>query len=178
MQEELAALEARLDAVERRLAQTVRVGIVDQVYPQRGTVRVLMPDSQCLESYELPVLTRKTRLDKDWWLPDLGEQVLCLFLPIGLETGFVLGAPWSLSDPPPTPEPDKRQVRFADGAWLEYDRMSGDMQVHCRNKLVIAAGAGVEFRTPAVTMPRPRITGPGEPELRPVEPPEEVPPCR
>ncbi len=178
MQEELASLEARLDAVERRLAQILRLGIVDQVYPREGKVRVLMPDNQCLESYRLPVLVRKTHRDQDWWLPDLGEQVLCLFLPIGLEQGFVLGAPWSQADPPPVAEEDKRHLRFADGTWLEYDRATGDMQVHCRGRLVIAAGEGVELRAPRVEMPPPRIVDPGQPRLRPVEPREEKPPCR
>ncbi len=176
MLEELTALESRLDALERRLDQTLRLGLVQQLYPELGAVRVLMPDSQCQTSHILPVLAPKTRCDKGYWLPDLGEQVLCVFLPLGLEVGFVLGALYSLADVVPVASPDKAHLRWQDGAWVEYDRGSGEMQVHCRGSLTLAAEE-IVLKAGSVKMPDPIITEPGEPELKPVEPPKEDKPC-
>ena len=177
MLEELSSMESRLDAVERRLAQAFRIGIVSRLYESRGAVRVVMPDADCIESHILPVLARKTHLDKDYWLPDIGEQVLCVFLPTGQETGFVIGSPWSEPDPPPVASADIRHIRFLDGTWLEYNRASGDMQVHCRGKITLAAAAGIEFKTPTVKTPYPIIIGPGMPVLKPVEPKKDTLPC-
>ena len=177
MLEELSALESRLDAVERRLAQTFRIGIVRLPLPEIGAVRVVMPDADCIESYILPVLVRKTHKDKDYWMPDIGEQVLCVFLPTGQETGFVIGSPFSDPDPVPVGSVDIRHIRFEDGTWLEYNRKSGDMQVHCRGKITLASAAGIEFKTPTVRMPYPIIIGPGMPELKPVEPKKDRLPC-
>ncbi len=174
---EIAALEERLDAVERRLSQTFRIGIVRKCLPEIGAVRVVMPDNDCLESFRLPILVRKTHMDKDYWMPDVDEQVLCVFLPIGQEVGFVLGSPWSVPDAPPVGDQNKRHIRFLDGTWLEYDRGSGEMQVHCRGTLTIAAAGGVVFRTPRVLMPEPTIIGTGMPELKPIFPPKDDLPC-
>lgn len=168
--EPFANINRRLTALEGALRQTVRLGYVIEQIPAEGKVRVRMEDADCVDTFKLPVLVHKTRCDKQWWLPDLGEQVVCVFLPLGLEIGFVLGSFYSLQDLPPVDSPDKAHLRFLDGGWLEYDRGTGEMQVHCRKRLVLAAGEEIELRAPVVKLPPPLITAPSQPELRPVEP--------
>ena len=165
-----ADMVRRLTALEGALRQMVRLGFVVEVLPDQGRVRVECRDADCLETYTLPVLVHKTRCDQDYWMPDLGEHVVCVFLPIGLQVGFVLGAFYSDQDPTPEGSGDKHHIRYLDGTWLEYDRGSGHLQVQCRGRVTIAAGDKVEIVAPTVEMPQPLITGPGEPELRPVEP--------
>jgi len=160
----------RLSALESALRQMVRIGFVTEVLPEEGKVRVQLRDADCLETFVLPVLVHKTRCDKDYWMPDLGEHVVCVFLPIGLQVGFVLGAFYSIKDLTPEQSPDKHHLRYLDGTWLEYDRASGDLQVHCRGRIVLAAGEGVTIRSPQFKAPPLTVIGPGEPELRPVEP--------
>ncbi len=169
----------RLTALEGQVRQMLRLGYVVEVLPEEARVRVECRDADCLQTYTLPVLAPKTRCDKGYWLPDLGEQVLCVFLPLGLEVGFVLGALYSLADVVPVASPDKAHLRWQDGAWVEYDRGSGEMQVHCRGSLTLAAEE-IVLKAGSVKMPDPIITEPGEPELKPVEPsplpePEEWP---
>jgi hypothetical protein len=71
----------RITALESQMAQLVRVGLVTLVLPKKGKVRVRIHDDECLDTYELTVLYPKTRLDKYYRMPDVGEQVLCIFLP-------------------------------------------------------------------------------------------------
>jgi len=160
----------RITALEGALRQTVRLAYVIEQIPAEGKVRVRLEDADCTTTMKLPVLVHKTRCDKQWWLPDPGEHVVCVFLPLGLHIGFVVGSLYSLMDLPPVTDPDKTHIRWLDGAWVEYDRASGEMKVHCRGRLTIAAGEEVVFLTPVVKMPVPVIIGPGEPDLHPVEP--------
>lgn len=102
--------------------QMVRQGVVTMVNDAAATVRVKLPDSDNIVSKELPVLVQKTQDNKAYDLPDVGEQVVCLFLTNGLEQGFVLGSPYSSVDRPPVSTRDKKHYLFSDGSWFEYDR--------------------------------------------------------
>ena len=73
-------LEQRIIALESRMNQMVRVGTVSIIDPSAGTARVILQDSGEMVSYDLPVLFQKTQNDKFYTMPDIGEQVLCLFL--------------------------------------------------------------------------------------------------
>ncbi|WP_449246456.1 phage baseplate assembly protein V [Desulfarculus baarsii] len=169
----------RLTALESALRQLVRVGFVVEQIPAEGKVRVEFRDADMIETFKFGVLTPQTRCNKDWWLPDLGEQVLCLCLPYGLERGFIVGSFFSQADPPPLTDPDKRHLRFLDGGWLEYDRATGEAQVHAPRTIRLAAGEAVIIDAPILKCPIP-APNLGQPELRPVEPspipaPEEWP---
>lgn len=104
------------------LESAFRVAVVSSTNPDKATVRVRIGDHGDLVSWDLRVLARKSSQDQDYWMPDIGDQVLCLFLPIGLEQGFVLGSFYSTTDPPPVQSQDKRHVLFKDGTTFEHDR--------------------------------------------------------
>lgn len=119
------------------MAQTVRVGVVSSLNPKNGTVRVEFSDADhdgtALVSDELPVLTRKSLKDKSYWMPDVGEHVLCQFLPFGLRQGFVVSAFYSGADEVPVADPDVRHVIFKDGSWFQYDRKKHLLSGHVVN---------------------------------------------
>lgn len=141
-------LEQRVEALETIINQMVRQGVVTSVNEEAATVRVRMPDADDTVSKELPVLFRKTQDNKEYDLPDIGEQVVCLFLANGLEQGFVIGSPYSSVDKPPVSNRDKKHYRFSDGSWLEYDRkqqkftgeIKGDVNLVVNNDVVVDAG--------------------------------------
>ncbi|MBI4691690.1 MAG: phage baseplate assembly protein V [Nitrospirae bacterium] len=124
----------------------VRVGTVTQTYPDRGTVKVQLTDVDDQVSYELQVVVRKTLKDKDYWMPDIDEHVVCLFLGQGLEQGFVLGAIYSDADSVPVSNNDKWHKKFEDGTIIEYDRaahklltdVKGDIEVKVTGNVDIA----------------------------------------
>src|ERR1700674_4306379 len=55
-----------------------RVGLVKQQDLKGAGVRVAFPDRDQMLSYWLPILFSKTQNDKSYWIPDIGEQVVCL----------------------------------------------------------------------------------------------------
>lgn len=63
------------------IKRLIRVGTVSSVNAAAGTLRVAFAAQNEMVTYELPVLTRGSKNNKDYWLPDVDEQVLCLFLP-------------------------------------------------------------------------------------------------
>lgn len=57
----------------------LKIGEVTDIDPAKCKIRATFDDESGKTSYWLPVLQRKTLHDKDFWLPDVGEDVLCLF---------------------------------------------------------------------------------------------------
>lgn len=57
------------------------VGIVTDVNPAEGTVIVTRPDKNDRTTAALKVIQRGTCKTKDYWMPAVNDQVLCLVLP-------------------------------------------------------------------------------------------------
>ncbi len=131
----------------RDVSAAVRVGIVESANPEKVTVRAKIPDLDNLISYDLQVLQRKTLKDKDYWIPDLKEEVLCLFLGNGLECGFVLGALYNAEDAPPVNSQDKRHVAFEDGSWFEYDRKEHIARAHIEGRMDIFVSGDINVKS-------------------------------
>jgi phage baseplate assembly protein gpV len=105
------------------LNPTFRVGIVQAQDTAKAKVRVVFPDYDEMISWWLPVVFFKTQNDQAYWIPDIGEQVVCL-MDLRDEAGAVLGAIYSSADVPPVNSPDKFYLGFKDGARVEYDRVA------------------------------------------------------
>ena len=56
----------------------------------------------------------KQKDNKDYWIPDIGEPVLCVFLPTGIESGFILGSYYNKKNQAPVLDQNKRTVKFSD----------------------------------------------------------------
>lgn len=142
-------LERRLEALESMVRQILRPGTVTSVLEDQARVRVKLPDCDGMESKALPVLFPKTHKNKSYDLPDVGEQVLCLFLPTGLEQGFVLGASYSEADPVPVQDRNKTHYAWPDGTKMEYDRADHTLTINISGPVKIS-GEHLEFSGPAV----------------------------
>ncbi len=117
-----------------------RVGLVKQQDLQGARVRVAFPDRDQLLSYWLPVVFTKTQNDKGYWVPDIGEQVVCL-MDEHDEAGAVLGAIYSSADTPPVQSADKYHMSFKDGASIEYDRAAHALAVSLPNGATMSISA-------------------------------------
>jgi phage baseplate assembly protein V len=115
-------IDKRLRDLETLLANLVRVGEVTAVFPDKATARVRFQEKQGVVTAELHVPVRTAHKNKDYAMPDVGEPVLCVFLPRGREAGFILCSFYTKSHTPPVTSGDKRHIAFDDGTWLEYDR--------------------------------------------------------
>ncbi|MFD2084386.1 hypothetical protein ACFSND_03970 [Brevibacillus brevis] len=66
----------------------LRVGIVSSVDERDATARVVFGDREDVVSYNMDILSRGSFLLKDYWLPDVNEQVWCLFCRQGMQMGL------------------------------------------------------------------------------------------
>jgi phage baseplate assembly protein V len=117
-----------------------RVGIVKVQDAPNARVRVIFPDHDQMESWWLPVVFAKTQNDKLYWIPDVGEQVVCVMDEYD-EDGAVLGAIYSSVDRPPAASAEKLHWRSKDGAVFEYDRSVHALQVSIPNGGTVAISA-------------------------------------
>jgi phage baseplate assembly protein V len=148
----LAQLERRIAALEANRGAVLRFGSVTQVDARAGTARVLLDDADNLVSMPLRVLQNRTLKDKHQLLPDLNEQVACLFSGQGFEQGLILGAVYSSKDAAPDRPAQDWYYKFEDGTWLEYDRKAhlltasvrGDVALDADKNVTAKAGESIE----------------------------------
>ena len=123
------------------------VGVVTSVNASEGTVRVTRQDKDNKVTGELMVLQRGTVSTKDFWLPGIDDQVLCLLLPNysgkGTGTGFVLGAFYSAADKPVESDPGTRSVHYADGSYIRAS--GGNIEIHAAGDVTITSGGNINL---------------------------------
>ena len=116
----------------KALSRCIRVGRVSSVDAADASVRVTFPDRDDMVSAPLKVLMRGSKLTKDYWMPAVDDQVLCLYLPDsggkGSGAGYVLGTIYSTVDTPP-------------GGGSRVLNVPEDLVINC-GKLAINSGAG------------------------------------
>lgn len=129
------------------IKKLIRVGTVSSVNAAAGTVRVAFAAQDDMVTYELPVITRGSKNNKDYWLPDVDEQVLCLFLPNtsgrGVCDGFVLGTFYSSVDAPVENSGDVHAVKYGDGTIIKHDRSTGKLTINATGDIDIIAGGKI-----------------------------------
>lgn len=120
MIEQLKDIQGRTASIEEALNNIVRVGTVVNRDEALHRCRVEFKDNDTIVSYWCQVLVQKTYEDKQYWLPDIAEMVICLFLPYGHEQGFILGSAYNGKDKPPADATKDRFVRQDKGGnqWL------------------------------------------------------------
>ena len=134
--------EAGIKDLRRGLRAMVRVGKVSSLYPERNTAKVTFEDKDSNVSQELNILNRGAARNKDYWMPDVEDEVVCLFAmnDKNLSTGWIVGAHFSEKHPPQAKSADVMRLDFADGGYVEYDRAKSSMEIHCPGTIRITAG--------------------------------------
>ena len=122
----------------KAMRNMVRVGIVSEVCPADCAARVVFEEKDSATSPVLPIITRGGKVNRDFWLPDIGEQVVCLFAcnDKNFSTGWILGAHYK-SGAGNADSVDKRRVDFAYGSFVEFDRATGGLTIQCTGDIVI-----------------------------------------
>lgn len=110
------------------LMNNIRVGEVTATIPSKHLIRVAFPDDIDV-SHELPVFCPNTKDNSDFHMPDIGEDVLCVFLLGGIEDGFVLGSFYAPEVARPTANKDERKVKFKDDTNVTYNRATHELDV-------------------------------------------------
>lgn len=139
----------QIGALEALLGRIIRVGNVSARYPGEGAVQVDFRDAgaEGVASWRCPVLFAKTKADKAYWMPDIGERVVVLSLPQGKELGVVIGAFYNDRDAVPVESGDRAHARFEDGTTVEYDRNSHTLAVNAVGAVTIECAGDATIKT-------------------------------
>jgi phage baseplate assembly protein V len=122
----------------------IRIGEVSSVDPKTCTARVVFDDEDGFISNDLPVIQRNTQSTKDYWLPAVGEDVICVFLPCGEEDGFILGSFYADEIKPPVDSETKRYLEFPDESTIEYDWNAHKLKAVIGDTVIEATAAAVQ----------------------------------
>ena len=106
-----------------------KIGEVSSINPARCTARVIFDDENSMVSYDLPIMQRNSMGNRDYQMPDIGEDVLCLFRSDGFEDGVIIGYFYAGDVEPPETTADRRTVVFKDGTRICYDRAAHTLTV-------------------------------------------------
>lgn len=130
----------------KMLKKMVRVGIVSAVNGENCSARVTFADGDDMVSRDLPIVVIGSTHTKAYWVPEVGTQVLCIFLPNvsgnGFNQGFIIGAFYSTLDASVESDASVRSITFADGSFIKY--AGGNIEINAKGKLVLK-GAMVEI---------------------------------
>ena len=130
-----------IDPCSMPLTECIFVGQVSAYGGTPGTVVVRRPDKDDRTTAELAVVSRCTKDTKDYWMPAIDEQVLCVLLPNasgkGPGAGFVIGAFYSEVDQPAECDPNVRSIRYKDGSYIVNH--GGEMEIHASKSLKLTA---------------------------------------
>lgn len=128
----------------------IRIGRVSSIDVSTNTARVAFSDKDDLVSGNLMIVNRGSMVDKDYWIPDIDEQVLCLMMPNksgqGLNEGFIIGSFFSAEDGPQERSADVRAIKFGDGTVIKHDRSTGNLTVNATGDISIIAGGTITIQ--------------------------------
>ncbi len=120
------------------LNQIVMTGKISSVNATTCTAQVYFEDLDKV-SGDLRVLMNKTQGDKDYWLPEVGEMVECLLLPIGITEGVILGSTYNSEDLPPWDDSSKIGSKFKNGSFWCFNRTTGKLDINIVEQINITA---------------------------------------
>lgn len=106
----------------------LRFGIISEVFPAKGTARVSFPADKIV-SGELPILTPRSKNDKQADTFDINEQVVCL-MDEHSEDGVILGAIFSSVDQPEGAGVDIWVRKFQGGTMIKHDRSNNKLTIN------------------------------------------------
>ncbi len=129
---------------------SLRIGIVTEIDPATAKGRVQFPDHDNVQSYWLQVMQGRTRTDKTYWMPAVGEHVVVM-MDQGEEAGVIAGAIYSAADTPPSSDPNVHTIVYGGGASLTYDKGGQMFTLSVGGTTVEISPAGVAITSPALT---------------------------
>lgn len=119
--------------MDTKARDIVRSGVVSATFPERNSARVTFEDKDDNVSAELRILNSGSLKNKHYWMPDVGDEVVCIYATNdeNYGTGWIIGACYNKDAVPRVHSQDKMRIDFADGTWIEYDRSSHELNINC-----------------------------------------------
>lgn len=117
-----------------------KVGKVTAIDEKKCKVRVIFQENDLISAW-LPIVSRGSYKTKDYWIPDIDEQVLVGYTEE--KEGFILGAFFSDEDEPPIEDKDRRHIALEGGTTIDYNKKNGEITINCAGAVNITAAGNV-----------------------------------
>lgn len=82
--------------------------------------------------------------DRDWWPPEVGEQVMLLAPGGDPEQAVALRGLYQAAHPAPESHPEKRRTEYADGTFSEYDRAAHQRTITVVGNVILNVQGNVD----------------------------------
>lgn len=115
------------------LKNLIRVGKISSINYDNGTVRVVFPDKDNIVTDELPYLSF------EYYMPYIGDTVLCLFLGNGISRGFCLGKFYNNNNAPRCPGEGIYYKHFFDKGYIKYNKKEKLLTIYGDIKVIVEA---------------------------------------
>lgn len=126
-------LQHSVGKITARLAKMICVGEVTAVNADSHQVKVVLKGFDNIETVWLPVLSMRAKGVNAVHNLEVGEQVVCLFPPIGdMARGFVIGASYNAQDKPAFNDPEVFGMKFNDGTIIKYNQQTSELLVQIK----------------------------------------------
>jgi phage baseplate assembly protein V len=137
-------MNARLSDLERRVANLIQPGTVEETDYPNARVRVKIGLNV---TAWLPWMTTRAGGDRSWHAPEVGEQVLVLSPSGDFRQGFALPSIYQNAHPAPADSEKIHRIEYSDGAVLEYDRENHRLTATIPGEVVIDAQGDIKATT-------------------------------
>lgn len=130
--------------------EAVKVGIISSIDRTKATARVHFEDRDDMVSEELSILNLNTQQTKHYWMPSVGEMVICLYAANGPETGFIIGSVYSEADTVDEEfleSDDVDGVKFPDGSFIKYDSINHKYIIDIQGSIEIRATEDITIKS-------------------------------
>jgi len=131
---------------DRMLGNVVRMGVIAAVNPAHADGPRATVNLGDLTTDWLPFATLRAGLDRSWWAPEPGEQVLVLAPSGDLSQGVIALSVFQDAHPPNADRVTVHRATYQDGTVVEYDR-----ETHALAATLGAAGK-INLTTGAATI--------------------------
>ncbi len=108
----------------------IRIGNVSAVHEADGTVEVTFPDKNDIVTDPLPMLAF------EYYMPSVGDKVLCIFLGNGFEAGICLGKFFCNPHPAYAQNKDIYYKDFFGDASIQYNKATKTLSIDADNIIV------------------------------------------
>ena len=119
----------------------VKHGLVSEVDAIGHRVRVTFDDNDNVVSAWLPVLTPLASKDNLYCLPDVDEEVACVFENNDSEQGdgFCVGSVYNDKNKCKVNDINKKRIDFDGGSFIEFDRSTGNLLFNITGEFTVKA---------------------------------------
>ncbi|UUV16932.1 phage baseplate assembly protein V [Fusobacteria bacterium ZRK30] len=135
----------------------LRTGKVSSINYKTATARVEFDDTPGEISKPLKVLMDHTNREKNYSMPSLKEDVICVFLPNAPDVGFILGS-YSTEKNLPKDSGKMKYIIFPDGTKVKYNFETHLLEVDCVGDIDIKSANNVNISSKNIVMTTDKLT--------------------